>query len=77
MVAKREASWSYLQFHQRETPTSPHAAVVFDCGAADDGAEFVDGTRRDSSGLDETGGAAAGFATGLGDEGLEMSKGWD
>lgn len=57
--------WTYLQFGEGESTASTYAAVVFERRAADDGSEFVDGTRGYGSSFLHASIAAAGFSTGL------------
>ena len=42
---------AYLQLDQRKAPSSSNAAVVLDRRTSNDGAEFVNWTRSDGSGL--------------------------
>lgn len=56
---------TYLELGERESTSCSHATVVFDRGAADDGAELVDGTGSYGAGFLETGISTAGFAAGL------------
>jgi hypothetical protein len=57
--------YAYLQLSERETTTSAHTTVVFDCWASDNGSELVDGTRSDLDSLLNTGRATCRLATGL------------
>lgn len=56
---------SNLKLLDGESTTSTNATVVLDGGAANDGAEEIDGAGSDSGGLGDAGLSAAKLATGL------------
>ena len=56
---------AYLELSERKSTSCTNTTVVFDCGASDDGAEFVDWAGRDGSNFYKTGIATMGFSAGL------------
>lgn len=55
----------YLELSKRKSSSRTNTTVVFDGGATDDGAEFVDWTGGDGGNFYETSIAATGFSAGL------------